>query len=129
MPATSWNRNRSDLASENLLAHEIFAYAFLQYARATMTPKDASDPSIGPGTLWDVQKNRTVRTGLPEVCVNLQESEVPEMPVFEPGDIYKHPAIQNYIRPTAAGRQVLCAGTERKHRPEGQTVYSGQLRV
>jgi len=30
--------------------------------------------------------------------VNLPESEVPEMPVFQPGDIYRHPAIVNYMR-------------------------------
>ena len=86
-------------ASENLLAHEIFAYAFLEYARATMTPKDVSDPNIGPGTLWEVQKNRTARNrGFLKYVWNLSESEVPEMPVFQPGDIYKHPAIMNYIR-------------------------------
>ena len=56
-------------ASENLLAHEIFAYAFLQYARATMTPKDAADAALG-GNLWEVQRNRTVtQPELPEVCV------------------------------------------------------------
>jgi hypothetical protein len=86
-------------ASENLLAHEIFAYAFLQYARETMTPKDVTDASIGAGTLWEVQKNRTVRNrGFLKYVWNLSDSEVPEMPVFQPGDIYKHPAILNYIR-------------------------------
>jgi uncharacterized protein (DUF362 family) len=85
-------------ASENLLAHEIFAYAFLQYARATMTPKDATDAAIG-GNLWEVQKNRTVRNrNFLKYVWNLPESEVPELPVFEPGDIYKHPAVLNYIR-------------------------------
>jgi uncharacterized protein (DUF362 family) len=86
-------------ASENLLAHEIFAYAFLQYTRDTMTPKDAADPSIGAGTLWEVQKNRTARNrGFLKYVWNLPESEVPELPIFSPGDIYKHPAIMNYIR-------------------------------
>jgi hypothetical protein len=85
-------------ASENLLAHEIFAYAFLQYARATMTPRDVVDAAIG-GNLWEVQKNRTVRNrNFLKYVWNLPESEVPELPVFEPGDIYKHPAILNYIR-------------------------------
>jgi hypothetical protein len=64
-----------------------------------MTPKDVSDPSIGPGTLWEVQKNRTARNrGFLKYVWNLPESEVPEMLVFQPGDIYKHPAIMNYIR-------------------------------
>jgi len=85
-------------ASENLFAHEIFAYAYLEYARATMTPKDATNPAID-GNLWEVQKNRTVRNrGFLKYVWNLPESEVPELPVFQPGDIYKHPAILNYIR-------------------------------
>lgn len=85
-------------ASENLLAHELFAYAFLEYTRATMTPKDVADAALG-GNLWDVQKNRTVRNRkFLNIVWNLQDNEVPEMPVFQPGDIYKHPAILNYIR-------------------------------
>jgi uncharacterized protein (DUF362 family) len=85
-------------ASENLLANELFAYAFLQYTRETMTPKDVSDPSLG-GNLWDVQKNRTVRNrGFLKYVWNLPENEVPELPAFQPGDIYKHPAILNHIR-------------------------------
>jgi uncharacterized protein (DUF362 family) len=86
-------------ASENLLAHEIFAYAYLMYTRATMTPKEVAMPNVGPGTLWEVQKNRTARNrGFLKFVWNLEPNEVPEMPVFEPGDIYKHPAIANYVR-------------------------------
>lgn len=85
-------------ASENLLANELFAYAFLQYTRETMTPKDVSDPALG-GNLWDVQKNRTARNrGFMKYVWNLSDKDVPELPVFQPGDIYKHPAIVNYIR-------------------------------
>jgi len=47
-------------ASENLMAHEIFAYAFLQYCREYMTPKDASDEAMG-GNLWEIQEKRTAR--------------------------------------------------------------------
>lgn len=85
-------------ASENLMAHEIFAYAFLQYCRDYMTPKDASDSAIG-GNLWDIQKMRTTRNrGFLKYVWNLPESQVPELPVWQPGDIYKHPAIVNYMR-------------------------------
>ncbi len=86
-------------ASENLLAHEIFAYAYLMYTRATMTPKEVSMPNVGPGTLWEIQKQRTARNrGFLKYVWNLDAKDVPELPVFEPGDIYKHPAIVNYIR-------------------------------
>jgi uncharacterized protein (DUF362 family) len=85
-------------ASENLFANEIFAYAFLQYTRETMTPKDVADANLG-GNLWDVQKNRTVRNrNFMRIVWNLPDNEMPELPVFQPGDIYKHPAILNYIR-------------------------------
>ncbi|MDR3589037.1 MAG: DUF362 domain-containing protein [Negativicutes bacterium] len=85
-------------ASENLMAHEIFAYAYLQYCREYLTPKDASDPVIG-GNLWDIQKMRTVRNrGFLKYVWGLTDDQVPELPVFQPGDIYKHPAIMNYIR-------------------------------
>ena len=86
-------------ASENLLAHDAFAYAFLQYARHYLTPNDAADASIGPGTLWEVQKMRTVRNrGLLKLVWKLEEKEVPEMVVFQPGSIYQHPALVNYMR-------------------------------
>jgi uncharacterized protein (DUF362 family) len=85
-------------ASDNLLAHEIFAYAFLQYTRDTMTPKDVADPSLRPGTLWEGQKNRSWYRPFLKYVWNVPDSEVPEVPVFQPGDIYKHPAILNYIR-------------------------------
>ena len=86
-------------ASENLMAHELFAYAYLQYAREYMTPKDASDEKIGKGTLWDIMKMRTVRNrGFLKYVWNLEANEVPELPVWQPGDIYKHPAIVNYMK-------------------------------
>lgn len=85
-------------ASENLMAHEIFAYAFLQYCREYMTPKDASDEAIG-GNLWEVQKNRTVRNrGFLNYVWSLPENQVPAIPVWQPGNICEHPAIINYMR-------------------------------
>ncbi len=86
-------------ASENLLAHELFAYAFLMYTRDTMTPKEVALPVLGPGTMWDVMRQRTVRNrGFLKYVWNLEANEVPELVDVNPGDIYKHPAIQNYIR-------------------------------
>ncbi len=86
-------------ASENLLAHELFAYAFLMYTRDTMTPKEVALPALGPGTLWDIQRQRTVRNrGFLKYVWNLDADQVPEFFDFNPGDIYKHPAILNYIR-------------------------------
>ena len=90
-------------ASENLLGHELFAYAFLQYTRKTMTPKEVAMPSlpaVGPGTLWEIQQNRTARNqGFLKFVWGLEPKDVPAFVNFngETG-IYKHPAIQNYIK-------------------------------
>lgn len=84
-------------ASENLLAHELFAYAWVQYHREYLTPKDAYDPSMG--NLWDVMKMRAVRNkGFVKLVWQVPENEIADIPLFQPGDIYKHPAIKNYIR-------------------------------
>jgi hypothetical protein len=94
-------------ASENLLAHDLFAYAFLQYAREHLTPKDAADPAIlknlPPGiqakTLWDITPQRAnLNRAFLKFVWQLKPEEVAELPVFQPGDIYKHPAIVNYIK-------------------------------
>jgi uncharacterized protein (DUF362 family) len=86
-------------ASENLLAHELYAYGYLMYTRATMTPKEVALPALGPGTLWEIQRQRTVRNrGFLKYVWNLEADEVPELVDFNPGDIYKHPAIVNYMR-------------------------------
>ena len=85
-------------ASANLLAHDLYAYAFLQYCRDKLTPTPASSPDV-PGNLWDVMKMRTPRNrGFVKLVWGLEENQVPELPVFQPGKIYEHPAIQNYIR-------------------------------
>jgi len=86
-------------ASENVLAHDLFAYAYIQYCREYLTPKDVTDESIGSGTLWDIMKMRGVRNrGFVKFVWGLGDSEVPLIPVWQPGDIYKHPAIVNYMK-------------------------------
>jgi uncharacterized protein (DUF362 family) len=88
-------------ASTNLLAHDLYAYAFLQYCREKLTPTPAFNPDIpgNLGNLWDVMKTRTPRNrGFVKYVWGLEENQVPELPVFQAGEIYKHPSIQNYIR-------------------------------
>jgi uncharacterized protein (DUF362 family) len=95
-------------ASENLLAHDLFLYAYLQYARENLTPKDASDPAILKAlpvpakTLWDATPQRaTLNRAFLKYTWKMtdeQTNQIPDLPVFQPGDIYKHPAIVNYIK-------------------------------
>lgn len=85
-------------ASTNLLAHDLYAYAFLQYCRDKLTPVPASNPDI-PGDLWEVTKMRASRNkGFVNLVWGVEEGKIPALPVFQPGRIYNHPAIQNYIR-------------------------------
>jgi len=46
-----------------------------------------------------VHKNRAVRNrAFMKYVWSLPDGEVPDLPTFQAGDIYKHPAILNYIR-------------------------------
>jgi uncharacterized protein (DUF362 family) len=92
-------------ASENLLAHDLFGYAYLQYCRENLTPKDATDPAllktlpVPAKTMWDVTPQRAnLNRAFLKFVWNLPPEQVPELPVFQPGDIYKHPAIVNYMK-------------------------------
>ena len=85
-------------ASTNLLAHDLYAYAFLQYCREKLTPNPASNPNM-EGNLWDIMKMRTPRNrSFVKYVWGLEDNQIPELPVFQPGKIYEHPAIQNYLR-------------------------------
>ncbi len=85
-------------ASTNLLAHDLYGYAFLQYCRDKLTPSPAHSPDM-PGNLWDATKMRSTRNrGFVKYVWGLDENRVPELPVFQPGKIYEHPAIRNYVR-------------------------------
>ena len=69
------------------------------YTRNTMTPKEVAIPALGPGTQWDIMRDRANRNrGFLKYVWNLEAKEVPDLVDFNPGDIYKHPAILNYIR-------------------------------
>jgi len=92
-------------ASENLLAHDLFAYAFLQYVREGLTPEDATDAAILKNlpvpakNLWDVKQHAaTINRGFLKLVWNVPSDQIPELPVFQSGDIYAHPAIVNYLK-------------------------------
>lgn len=82
-------------ASENILGHELFAYAWLQYNREHMTPS----------YLYNLEKNAraliNLRSRANRSFVNrfwTPESEAPDIPNYQPGRIYRHPAIANSLR-------------------------------
>jgi uncharacterized protein (DUF362 family) len=92
-------------ASENLLAHDLFAYTFLQYVRECLTPKDATDPAILKNlpvpakNLWDVkQQAAALNRRFLKFVWNVPPDQVPELPVFQSTDVYTHPAIINYLK-------------------------------
>ncbi len=88
-------------ASEDLLAHDLFAYACLQYARERLTPPDASLPDFG--NLWDFMETRTARNrSFCKIVWDLADDRVPAMPASRPGGIYSHAAIATYLRHNSA---------------------------
>ena len=55
---------------------------------------------LKPGDkVWDIMKMRGVRNrGFVKFVWGLEDIAVPRIPVWQPGDIYKHPAIVNYMK-------------------------------
>jgi uncharacterized protein (DUF362 family) len=88
-------------ASEDLLAHDLFAYACLQHARDRLTPPDASLPDFG--NLWEFMATRTARNrGFCKLVWDLGDDCVPEMPAFRPAGLHSHAAFASYLAHNAA---------------------------
>lgn len=82
------------LASENLLAHEMMAYAWLQWNRQFETS------SIAHMTMGRLTKNRSRHNQRfsDRMWPDKEGRKTPAIDYFEPGNLYNHPAIVNYLR-------------------------------
>lgn len=80
------------IASEDLFAHEILSYAWLQWNRENMTPF-YSRATTGGITRWrsGINKGFVWYTWAPE-------TKTPAVPMFRAGDIYSHPAVLNSMK-------------------------------
>lgn len=80
------------IASDDLFAHEILSYAWLQWNRKFNTPF-YSHATTGGITKWRSSINRGFvwYTWSPE-------NKTPAVPMFRAGNIYSHPALLNYMK-------------------------------
>lgn len=82
-------------ASENLLAHELYAYAWLQYNREKLTPGYLYSLEKGARALINM-RTKGNRSFVKKIWQD--DQEVPDIPAYQPGDIYLHPSIANSLQ-------------------------------
>ena len=114
-------------ASANLLGHDLYAYAFIRYCRDKLTPTPATSPDA-QGDLWDVMKERTQRNrSFVKLVWGLEDSQVPELPDPQSGNIYEHPVIRNYIRMNLQTKLNFSVVELRKSSDKGIELYMQNL--
>jgi hypothetical protein len=104
-------------ASEDLLAHEMLAYAWLQWNRQFETS------SIAHVTMAKPTKSRSrYNTRFSDrMWPDKDGRETPAIDYFEPGNLYKHPAIVNYLKRTDGLPRVI-AVEEINNQPDSSVV-------
>jgi hypothetical protein len=87
-------------ASQDLLAHELLAYAWLKWGRehAPAQIPVPNRPDLGNVRDWtkrrsEFNKQFVARTWYPQVG-----PEVRGIDLYQPGDVYDHPSIQNHLK-------------------------------
>jgi hypothetical protein len=82
------------IASEDLLAHEMLAYAWLQWNRQFETS------SITRMTMGRPTKNRSGynKRFSDRMWPDKDGRKTPAIDYFEPGNLYNHPAVVNYLK-------------------------------
>jgi uncharacterized protein (DUF362 family) len=105
------------LASEDLLAHEMLAYAWLEWNRQFETS------SIAHMTMGRLTKNRSRHNKRfsDRMWPDKDGSETPPIDYFEPGNLYNHPAIVNYLK-RMGGRPRSIAVEEVNSQPDSSVV-------
>jgi len=105
------------LASEDLLAHEMLAYAWLQWNRQFETS------SITRMTMGRPTKSRSGynKRFSDRIWPDKEGRETPAIDYFEPGNLYNHPAIVNYLK-RMGGRPRSIAIEELNKQPDSSVV-------
>jgi uncharacterized protein (DUF362 family) len=110
------------LASDDLLAHEMLAYAWLQWNRQFETS------SIAHMSMGSHTKNRSSynQKFSDRMWPDKDGRETPAIDYFEPGNLYNHPAIVNYLKRTG-GRPRIIAIEEINKQPDSSVIdYLGR---
>ena len=81
-------------ASDDLLAHELLAYAWLEWNRENETS------FLSHATTGSLTRHRSLINGVFVWWIwnPSDDKETPEIPLFRPGDINSHPSIINYMK-------------------------------
>ncbi|MBW2428940.1 MAG: DUF362 domain-containing protein [Deltaproteobacteria bacterium] len=105
------------LASEDLLAHEMLAYAWLQWNRQFETS------SIAHITMGNQTKSRSRynKRFSDRMWPDKDGRETPPIDYFEPGNLYNHPAVVNYLK-RMGGRPRFIAIEEINKQPDGSVI-------
>jgi uncharacterized protein (DUF362 family) len=114
------------LASEDLLAHEMLAYAWLQWNRQFETS------SIAHMTMGSHTKSRSRynKRFSDRMWPDKDGRETPPIDYFKPGNLYNHPAIINNLK-RMGGRPRNIAVVELNKQPDSSVIeyLKGQLKV
>ena len=105
------------MASEDLLAHEMLAYAWLQWNRHFETS------SIAHMTMGRPTKSRSRynKRFSDRMWPDKDGRETPAIDYFEPGNLYNHPAIVNYLK-RIGGRPSIIAVEEINNQPDSSVI-------
>jgi uncharacterized protein (DUF362 family) len=105
------------LASDDLLAHEMLAYAWLQWNRQFATS------SVAHLTMGRLTKNRSRHNQRfsDRMWPDKDGRKAPAIDYFEPGNLYNHPAIVNYLK-RMGGRPRRIAVEELNSQPDSSVV-------
>ena len=105
------------LASDDLLAHEMLAYAWLQWNRQFETSSIAH-MSMGNHTKSRSRYNKKFSD---RMWPDKDGRETPAINYFEPGNLYNHPAIINYLK-RMGGRPRSIAVEELNQHPDSSVI-------
>ena len=105
------------LASDDLLAHEMLAYAWLQWNRQFETS------SIAHMTMGRPTKSRSGynKRFSDRMWPDKDGRETPAIDYFEPGNLFNHPAIVNYLK-RMGGRPRSIAVEELNNQPDSSVI-------
>jgi hypothetical protein len=105
------------LASEDLLAHEMLAYAWLQWNRQFET-SPFTRMTMGSHTKSRSRYNKRFSG---RMWPDKDGRETPPIGYFEPGNLYNHPAVVNYLK-RMGGRPRVIAIEEINNHPDSSVV-------
>lgn len=105
------------VASDDLLAHEMLAYAWLQWNRQFETS------SISHMTMGRLTRNRSEynKDFSDRMWPHWNGRKTPAIDYFEPGNLYNHPAVINYLK-RIGGRPHLVAIEEINKQPNSSVM-------